>query len=189
MAKQMNHGFRKLFVEAVVLCLWGVHAANGQTTARKAEQEDIGQAQRAVLASLAIATSSSGARLCVLTPVACVGPDKLELGMSLIAARNTSASLQALASLVRFKLDGAYSEDYDDLFLAKGKAVAPFLSSLSPQVLHEQCVKEFAELVHKSGSALGDTSDSRVCRSEEAIKADVRSTVEAIREGRKPEAE
>jgi hypothetical protein len=28
MAKQMNHGFRKLFVEAVVLCLWGVHAAS-----------------------------------------------------------------------------------------------------------------------------------------------------------------
>ena len=184
----MKHGFPKLFVEAAVLCLWGVQATYGQTTARKAEREDIGQAQRAILASLAIATSSSGARLCVQTPVACVGPDRLELGISLIAARNTNASLQALVNLVRFKLDGAYSEDYDDLLLAKGKTIEPFLESLSAQLLHEQCVKEFAEVVHKSGSALGDTSDSRVCRSEDAIKADVKSTQEAIREGRKPES-
>jgi len=109
--------------------------------------------------------------------------------MSLIAARNTNASLQALASLVRFKLDGAYSEDYDDLLLAKSKAIEPFLTSLSPQVLHEQCVKEFAELVHKSGSALGNASDSRVCRTEDAIKADIKKSLEAIREGRKPESQ
>jgi len=186
---QMKYGFRKLFVEAAVLCLCGVQVTYGQTATRKAEQEDIGQAQRAVLASLTIATSSSGARLCVQTPVACVGPDRLELAMSLIAARNTNASLQALASLARFKLDGAYSEDYDDLLLAKGKAIEPFLTSLSPQVLHEQCVKEFSELVHKSGSALGDASDSRVCRSEDAIKADIKNSLEAIREGRKPESQ
>ncbi len=185
----MKQGFRKLVVEAAVLCLCGVQATYGQTAARKAEREDIDQGQRAVLASLTIATSSSGARLCAQTPIACIGPDRLELGMSLIAARNTNTSLQALASLVRFKLDGAYSEGYDDLLLAKGKAIEPFLTSLSPQVLHEQCVKEFAELVHKSGSTLGDTSDTRVCRSEDAIKADVKSTLEAIREGRKPESE
>lgn len=185
----MKHGFRKLFVKVAVMCFCGVQATYGQTAARKGEQEDIGQAQRAILASLAIATSSSGARLCAQTPVACVGPDRLEVGLSLIAARNTNASLQALVSLVRFKLDGAYSEDYNDLLLAKGKTIEPFLTSLSPQALHEQCVKEFAELVHKSGSALGDTGDSRVCRAEDAIKADVKSTLEAIRAGRKPEGE
>ena len=109
--------------------------------------------------------------------------------MSLIAARDTKASLQALASLVRFKLDGAASEDYDDLLLAKGKALEPFLTSLSQKVLHEQCMKEFAELVHESGSTLGDTSDTRVCRSEDAIKTDIKNTLEAIRQGRKPESQ
>lgn len=185
----MKHRLSKLFVAAAVMCLCGVQATYGQTVERKAEREDIGQAQRAILASLAIATSSSGARLCVQTPVACVGPDRLELGVSLIAARNTNASLQALVNLVRFKLDGAYSEDYDNLLLAKGKAIESLLTSLSPQVLHEQCVKEFAELVHKSSSTLGDTSDTRVCRSEDAIKVDIKSTLEAVREGRKPEGQ
>src|SRR5215469_13999718 len=96
----------------ILLSLIWCGVSYGQSVARKAEREDINQGQRAVLASLAIATSSSGARLCVQTPVACVGPDRLELGMSLLAARNTNASLRALANLVRFKLDGAYSEDY-----------------------------------------------------------------------------
>lgn len=185
----MKHGFRKLVVGVAVFYLFGVQVTYGQSAVRKAEHRDIDQGQRAVLASLTIATSSSGARLCVQTPVACIGPDRLEMGMSLIAARNTKTSLQALASLVRFKLDGSYSEDYDDLLLAKGKAIESFLTSLSPQELHEQCVKEFAELVQKKGSTLGDTGDTRVCRSEDAIKADIKSTLEAIREGRKPESE
>jgi hypothetical protein len=158
--------------------------ASGQTAVRNAEHEDIGQAQRAILASLAVATSSSGARLCVQTPVACVGPDRLELAMSLIAARNTGVSLRALVNLVRFQLDGAHSEDYDDLLLSKGKAIEPFLAHLSPQVLHEQCMKEFAELMQKSGSALGDAREARVCRSEDSIRADVKSTLESVRERR-----
>jgi len=151
----MKHGFRKLLVEAAALWLCGVQMTYGQTAPHKAERGDIDQGQRAILASLAIATSSSGARLCIQTPVACLGPDRLELGMSLIAARNSNTSLRALARLVRFKLDGAYSEDYDDLLLAKGKAIEPFLTSLSPEVLHAQCVKELDEMVHKTGPTLG----------------------------------
>jgi hypothetical protein len=89
--------------------------------------------------------------------------------------------LQALVGLVRFRLDGAYSEDYDDLLLSKGKGIEGFLSSLSPHALREQCAKEFSEFVRKSGSALGDTSEARVCRSEEHIQTDITNTLASIR--------
>lgn len=178
---------QKLLVAVVVVCLSGLRGTQAETRASQTEHEDIVQAEKAVLASLAIAISPRGASLCVQTPVACVGPDRLELAMSLLAARNTPESLRALAGLVRFRLDGAYAEDYDDLLLGKGKAIQPFLAALSSQALHEQCKKEFAELIRESGATLGDVREEYACRSEEAIKADVSSTLDAIQHHRQPE--
>jgi hypothetical protein len=110
----------------------------------------------------------------------------LELAMSLVATRNSPESLRALAWLVRYRLDGGYSEDYHDLLIGKGHAIEPFLRSLSAERLHEECKKEFAELMRTSGSMLGDVREEYVCRSEEAIRSDVSSTLEAIRSHRQP---
>jgi immunity protein 57 of polymorphic toxin system len=178
---------QKLLAAVVVVCLSVLHGTRAETRASQTEHEDIVQAEKAVLASLAIAISPRGASLCVQTPVACVGPDRLELAMSLLAARNTPESLRALAGLVRYRLDGAYAENYDDLLLAKGKTIQPYLVALSPQALHEQCKKEFAELLRASGSTLGDVHEEYACRSEGAIKADVSSTLDAIQHHRQPE--
>lgn len=169
----------------MVVCLCVIYEP--QAESRTSEHEDIVQAEKAVLASLVVTVSPRGASLCVQTPVACVGPDRLELAMSLLAARNTPESLRALAGLVRFRLDGAYAEGYDDLLLRKGKAIQPFLVALSPQALHEQCKKEFAELIRESGATLGDVREEHACRSEQAIKADVSSTLDAIQHHRQPE--
>lgn len=80
-----------------------------------------------------------------------------------------------------------HMQNYDDLLLAKGKAIQPYLVALSPQALHEQCKREFAELIRASGSTLGDVREEYACRSEDSIKADVSSTLDAIQHHRQPE--
>jgi Immunity protein 57 len=184
----MKDSFRTVLGVVALLCLSEAQATHGRAASREAEPDDITQAQEAVLASVTVATSSAGARVCVTTPVSCLGPERIELAMSLIAARNTSASLRALASLVRFQLDGAHGEDYDELVLSKGKAILPFVSQLSPPFLHDQCVREYTEFVREYGAVLGDTNGTRVCRSEDAIKADIKLSLEAIQEGRSRQA-
>jgi hypothetical protein len=180
--------FGRWFLIAVVaFCLCGGGSAQTKSPASGHERDDIAQAEKTVLASLAVATSQRGQSLCIETPIACVGPDKLELAMSLLAARSSPESLRALAGLVRYGLDGANSEDYHDLVIGKGQAMEPVLVALSPQRLHAQCQKEFAELMRTSGSALGEVRENYVCRSEEEIKADISSTLDAIRHHRKPE--
>lgn len=180
--------FTRWFLIAMVAsCLCGSGGAQTKSPASGHEREDIAQAEKTVLASLAVTTSPRGQSLCIETPIACVGPDRLELAMSLLAARNSPDSLRALAGLVRYGLDGAFAEDYDDLVIGKGQVIEPVLVALSPQRLHEQCKKEFAGLMHTSGSALGEVREQYVCRSENEIKADISSTLDAIRHQRKPE--
>lgn len=178
---------RRLFVAAVAMCLCGLGDAQTKSLPNRHEREDIAQAEKTVLASVAVATSPRGQSLCIETPIACVGPDELELAMSLIAARNSPESLRALAGLVRYGFDGAFSEDYHDLVIGKGHAIQPLLVALSPRRLREQCKKEFAELMRTSGPALGEVREEYVCRSENEIKTDISSTLDAIRNHRRPE--
>ena len=178
---------QKIIAVVAMVCLCGFQQIRAHSRTSRTEREDISQAENAILASLAVETSPRGASLCVEKPVACVGPERLELAMSLIAARNTPGSLRALASLVRYKLDGAYAEDYDALVIQKGTAIQPFLVALSPKRLHETCKKEFAQLMGSSASALGEVREEYVCRTEESIASDVRLTLDAIRHHRQPE--
>lgn len=181
--------FRTLCTPVVVLLI--AAACGSQTrpesSANQVEREDIKQAESAVLTSLAIATSSKGASLCTDQPLSCIGPEKIELAMSLIAARNSPDSVRSLASLVRYQLDGAYSENYHELVIRKGKAIEPVLSSLSPDKLHDQCEREFAELMSSDGSSIGDLKKSYVCRAPKDIESDIKSTLDAIRHHGQPQ--
>lgn len=176
-----------LLLVTTATCVSGVGETKANSSANRHEREDIAQAEKAVLSSLAVAVSPRGQSLCIETPIACLGPDRLELAMSLLSARNSPDSLQALAGLVRFGLDGGFSEDYHDLVIGKGHAIEPFLIALSPQHLHERCEKEFTELIQTNGPELGHIREPDVCRSETEIKTDIGSTLDAIRRHRRPE--
>lgn len=176
-----------LALASAAMCLYGVMKARTAPPASRGEPEGIRQAEGAVLASLAVATSPRGQSLCIQTPIACVGPDRLELAISLLAATNSPESLRALAGLVRFGLDGAYAEDYDAVVLGKGRAIEPFLRALSPQRLHEQCQRELRELLRTSGPVLGEVREDYVCRSADSISAEVTSTLDAILHHRRAE--
>ena len=153
----------------------------------KTETEDIARGEQAILTSLAAAASPKSALLCTERPIVCVGPEKWELGLSLLAARDTSASLRSLASLVRYQLDGGISEEYDALVIGKGKIIEPYLAGLSTVKLHQKCQKEFAEMMEANGSALGELKEGMVCRSPEQMSSEVTSTLDAIRHSHKSE--
>jgi hypothetical protein len=176
---------RWLGVALAVTCLAACSIFAGQRP-QGTEDRDIELADHSILSSLATEVSPHGRSLCISTPVACVGPDRSELALSLLAARNTRRSLRALAALVRFQLDGGIAEDYDNHLLSKSRLLLPVLAVLSPSRLHERCEREFNELIKRSGPALGDVPEGYVCRSTAAIRADIAGTVEAIRQTRRP---
>ena len=136
-----------------------------------AERDDISQAENAIVTSLAITASSHGESLCTQAPLACFGPDRTELAMSLLGARNSPDSLRALASLLRFAFDGGNYENYHEIVAEKGKTIRPYISAISPKSLHARCMNELAELIRITGSALGQVREGRVCQDEETITA------------------
>lgn len=156
-----------------------------QAHARKdnSEIEDITMAEQGLLASLAVQSSPKGRSLCFQNAVACVGPDRAEMALALIAARNSRRSLLALARLVRFKLDGANGEDYDGYVVAKGAAIEKVLASLSPEKLHEQCSQEFGKLADSYRSALEGAHETAVCDDTNSINEHVQELLSALHNG------
>jgi hypothetical protein len=168
----------------LIVCAVCFAESIAKTRTQNTEAADIRRGEQAVLTSLATAASPKSALLCVDKPIVCVGPEKWELGLSLLAARNTPASLRAVASLVRYQLDGGLGEEYDTLLVGKGRIIESHVASLSPEDLHQKCQKEFADLMKASGSALGEMKVEMVCRSPQAIATDVQHTLDAIRHPR-----
>jgi hypothetical protein len=151
------------------------------------EAEDIKMGEEGFLASLAVDSSEKARTLCVQNSAACVGPDRGEIALALIAARNSRPSLLALAGLVRFSLDGAYAEKYDSLVLSKSAAIQGILASLRPEKLHAQCSREFTSLAQSNKSALEDVHENMVCAYTRSIQEKVAQLLSAIRHGKSAE--
>src|SRR5258708_39620896 len=168
---------RCLALTAVVACLNAWTEARPKMTNDRQENEDIAAAELAILSSLVVRLSEHGASLCIGTPVACVGPDRDELALSLIGARNTPKSLRALAALVRFGLAGGPAENHDELVVTgKGPLILPALRALNPEQLNMQCKKKLTDLMKSSGPILGKVKKSFVYRSPDEIKPTIRKT-------------
>ncbi len=97
-------------------------SALGFSQEMKHEEREMRVAEQAILASLAVASSPQGRYLCRQNELACAGPDKGELGLAVIGARTNEASADALAALMRYRLDAGLAEEYQCYILAGGKS-------------------------------------------------------------------
>jgi Immunity protein 57 len=142
------------------------------------ETEDLKLAEEAIVVSMAVASAELHGNQGLEGP----GPNPFDLGMAVIGARNSPMSLRALAGLVRFRFDGAYSEDYDSYVMAKGKRIKKVLLSLNPEQLHEQCLQEFANLQKgKSyGKAIQGARENEVCESAGTIRERIQEFVSSF---------
>jgi pyrimidine deaminase RibD-like protein len=98
-----------------------------------------------------------------------LGVAQSELALSLINARNSSASLRALAGLVRFKLDGGLAEDYACALIRKRSMVKKYVVTLEPKALRGQCVKEYLLITRAKRSIFAASDADLLCRSESEI--------------------
>jgi hypothetical protein len=155
-------------------------AGQGGVHKDSSELDDLKMANEAFLGSLAVQLSPKGRSMCRDNSAACVGPDRGEMGLALLAARSSRRSLVALARLVRFRLDGAYAEEYDSYVLDKGGAIRGILLALHPNDLRAQCSREFAELAQSYRSALEGVSEDMVCADRTSVQERVRRLLEAI---------
>jgi hypothetical protein len=106
-----------------------------------------------------------------------------EQAQALIGARSSRVSLQSLASLQRYRSDGALAADYGCYAALYGKRFAPYLKRLNVQSLHAQCLTEVAALI-KSYPATYDEHAQAVCRASSDIRLAVTATLVATKHGR-----
>src|SRR5690242_14531731 len=84
------------------------------------EAREVQTAHAAVVASMVVARSPKGRYRCTQDPLACVGPNKAELGLALLGARVSRTSLSGLAELSKYQLDAGLAEDYQCYVLRDG---------------------------------------------------------------------
>jgi hypothetical protein len=106
-----------------------------------------------------------------------------ELGLALIAARDTPNSIKSLAELIRFRLDAGLAEDYDCVVLKKGKIIRKWVATLEPSAMREQCIKDYLS-VTKSNMKIFPPSDiDFVCRKTDEIEQVRKQTLEMLNSG------
>ena len=110
------------------------------------EQREVEMAEKSILGSIAVFATPAGHDLCAKVPIACVGANRAELALALIGARETRISGAALLRLLRFRMDGALSEDYECYVLKHSAHSKIYLKQLKPVELERKCRSEVALL-------------------------------------------
>ena len=168
-----------------ILFLLMNQSVSPQQETTSSEKEDIRIAEQAILASLAVESSPKGRYLCSEKPMSCVGPSQGELGLAIVGARRSRASLKALAELVRFALDGAMSEAHTCYLLNAGKQVDTYLARIQPERLRESCLMDLGNFTRQNKDLFEGLSQDHVCSTNEKIRNRIKAIRDGIRRGQR----
>jgi len=146
------------------------------------EKEELQMGNAAILTSLAAFSSSP--TLWHEHPAVCSSANGIELGTALIAARNSAQSLQSLARLHRFVLDGGYGETFDRYLCQKGRRLEKYVAELKPEDLRNQCVQEFQKAVKANSEELGQARLDSVCAKVANIRSHLSESLEMVQHPR-----
>lgn len=163
---------------SIMLCLNVGILRTVATEHNDTEAEALQLGEQAILMSMAVTSAELHGNQGLKGP----GPNPFELGLAVIAARNSRRSLQALAALVRFRFDGMFSEEYDMAVLAKGSRIEKSLRSLNRKLLHQQCAADLDNLQEDKPYApfIKGASEADVCESVSGIKEHVHELLGAL---------
>ena len=149
-------------------------------TTSSRENSEVKMAESAILASVMVPANDEGQLY--LNNIAFSG----DLGLALIAARNSKISLNSLANLLRYRLDGSLAEDYHCYVPEKGKHLIIYLKQINPDKLEKQCIGEVLKLVEANPSLFSDKSETK-CTSKAEIKKQVKELIASINTRCNPE--
>lgn len=147
------------------------------------EYRNLRMADQAIVTSLAVARSAQGQHLCSNNKLACVGPDKAELGLALIGSTNTSASRSALVNLLAYRLDGSVDEEYRCYVLNAGTAIERDLVQVHPGSLEARCRSELHKLIRTRMESFDGLNEDAVCADTDTIKAKAAQLANGITKG------
>lgn len=92
-----------------------------------------------------------------------------ELGLALIASKNSRFSDKRLVQLLRYRLDGGLATDFTCYVIAKGNAVEGALKTQVPDKLHADCLDDVRRLVARTGKLFEGFNPASVCRDPQQI--------------------
>lgn len=167
-----------------ILVVAGLSATSASATqggAVSREEREIALANDGILTSLLVARHPSGQYFCVTSKYACIGPDKAELSLALIGARDTNASMRLLSEILQYKIDGALSEDFTCYVLSKKKKMIQFLRQVDARALVEAC-RERVRVSIKANAGLFDGIDiNSICASDSEITSKKKELIDELR--------
>ena len=175
----------------LLLAIAAVPSISQNTNATPSREErEVKTAEQAIVASMVVSRSPKGRYRCTQDPLACVGPNQAELGLALLGARASRASLAGLASVSRYQLDGALAEDYHCYVLRDGNRIKPYFASINPDVLSQECQNEVSRFsTGERKEALEGLKVEDICRDPATIKRSIQELTSSIDRGAKCSSE
>ncbi len=144
------------------------------------EEREIAMARHAILASLTTSKYLGSGQRCMREPYACVIADPVDLSLSLLASKNSSNALKALADLLAYELDGGPAEDYTCRVLDKGARIKPFLNGVNARKLHNDCDAELTALVSRNSKLFTGIRSGGICTDQPNIEQKKKGLLKAI---------
>lgn len=148
------------------------------------DEREIKLAESAIFWGLVSAKGEEGRKACAESPLAC-SDDRAELGLALLAAKVSPASLVAFVEVLRYRIDGALSEDFTCYALKKGRKIRTSIQEVNAEFLAVRCRDELSDAVKENPMLLSGVDPEAVCSSPVDIESRVRELSAAIRSGRK----
>jgi len=146
---------------------------------------EIRMGERAILSGLMVARNPKSRYLCTQNEFACIGPDRIDLGLAVISSRNEAPFVSKLMDLLRYKIDGAGAEDLHCAILNKGSMAVTAARSINPAELARRCKNEFSEILSEHPGSFDSLRIIDVCSERIDISSDLDELLVAIGEGRK----
>jgi len=141
------------------------------------EQRLIDHARYCLVNDIMVGSLNAGARV-DQSRISCRAA---ELGLAFIGEKSSQASLEALAGLRRYVLDGALGESYSCYVLRRGDKVLNLLRKLNPQKEHEVCEAEVTRRAAEFGLSAKDVNVGAVCASPADVVSWVQDMSAAVR--------
>ena len=174
-----------LYVLFLFFSLVGHGFSASVTDRNDREGREIAMAENAIFSSLLVGRSRGGRYLCTQSPYACIAPNAAELGLALIAAKNSEASLNSLITIMRYRIDASASEDHTCYVLEKGKMIASRLYTLNVEQMVSHCTSELLQAKRVYKGLFDDVEPQAICSDRATIMEEIQSLQDAINSGRR----
>jgi hypothetical protein len=145
------------------------------------EQARIDFAKNAILFGVINSSNWKGAHACSdkNNAYACAGPDRAELGMTVLESSNSIAAAYALVDISAYKMDGAIGENYSEAVCRKGKNIANLFKKSDPDDLKLKCEKD-ANYIISSSDLYKNVDIYNVCLDSDSIKIRISENLDML---------